>query len=85
MRYLLCVGTFYGEGCVSYTLGLILMDFSFFLNMNRRIVIAVWTTALTDRWVDVSNVKVTLQYAACIVQFVLLGGQMLEAQVQPFQ
>jgi len=39
--------TFCGEGCISYTLDLILMDFSFFLNMNRRIVITVWTTALT--------------------------------------
>jgi len=49
MWYLLCVGTFCGEECISYTLGLILMDFSIFLNMNRRIFIAVWTAAPTDR------------------------------------
>lgn len=71
MWYLLCVSTFYGEGCISYTLGLIPMDFSFFLNMNRRIVIAVWTTALR---VYVSNFKVTLKYIVCIVQIILLGA-----------
>jgi hypothetical protein len=74
MWYLLCV-----ERCVSYTLGIIIRDFFFFLNMNIRIVIAVWTAALTDIYVYVSNFKVTLKYTVCIVQFILLGGYLSEA------
>jgi hypothetical protein len=63
-----CIGSYctgpYCTGSRSYGI-------SIFLNMNRRMFIAVWTTALTDREVYVSNVKVTLQYNDSIVQFIL--------------
>jgi len=38
-----------GKGLSVITQCHILMDISFFLNVDRRNVIAVWTTALTDR------------------------------------